>query len=319
MRNLRHLPRALASGARGLQPGVTARCSSVRVGMGKRRGGAWRAPARVRAGGAVSARTAHAGRSSRTVDCMPVPAARPWPTAARLARRRTRRLARSSRAKRPCTHFRMKYRRAGACSALAGECSAVAGGWWAGGFWISQTPNPHVLLAPPTALGCPWLWAVHNAHVAGVGRVLWRMTHGRDARYFNHAIHNFPAPGVPSIFLLPRRGNLQGGSEIVAIANSDPNPKNAVRRAALHQDQVPGLREPLHQARGHHVRRHDLPRHGPRQFARERPGPRLVRLRGPGVSTARWHGITPTAMRAGSLARGRPRRCGTSWSRPGRS
>ena len=38
----RHLPRALASGARGLQPGVTARSSSARVGVGKRRGGAWR-------------------------------------------------------------------------------------------------------------------------------------------------------------------------------------------------------------------------------------------------------------------------------------
>ena len=33
---------------------------------------------------------------------------------------------------------------------------------------------------------------------------------------------------------------------------------------------------------------------------------------------SRWHGITPTATRAGSSARGRPRRCGTSWSRPGR-
>ena len=31
----RHLPRALASGARDLQPGVTARCSSARVGVGE--------------------------------------------------------------------------------------------------------------------------------------------------------------------------------------------------------------------------------------------------------------------------------------------
>ena len=41
----RHLPRALASGAPDLQPGVTARCSSARVGVGKRQvagGGAWR-------------------------------------------------------------------------------------------------------------------------------------------------------------------------------------------------------------------------------------------------------------------------------------
>ena len=34
-----HLPRALTSGARGLQPGVTARCYSARAGVGKRRGG----------------------------------------------------------------------------------------------------------------------------------------------------------------------------------------------------------------------------------------------------------------------------------------
>ena len=32
----------MASGVRDLQPGVTARCSSARVGVGKRRGGAWR-------------------------------------------------------------------------------------------------------------------------------------------------------------------------------------------------------------------------------------------------------------------------------------
>ena len=36
----RHLPCALASGARGLQPGVTARCFSVRVGVGNRASGA---------------------------------------------------------------------------------------------------------------------------------------------------------------------------------------------------------------------------------------------------------------------------------------
>ena len=36
----RHLPRALASGARSLQPSATARCSSTHIGVGKRTPGA---------------------------------------------------------------------------------------------------------------------------------------------------------------------------------------------------------------------------------------------------------------------------------------
>ena len=43
------------------------------------------------------------------------------------------------------------------------------------------------------------------------------------------------------------------------------------------------LREPLHQARGHHVLWNHIQRQAPRQLAGERPGPRLFRLRGPRV------------------------------------
>jgi len=42
----RPLPRASASGARDLKPGVKARCSSARVGVGRSRGGAWRSSLR---------------------------------------------------------------------------------------------------------------------------------------------------------------------------------------------------------------------------------------------------------------------------------
>jgi len=62
-RFLRNLPQALASGAQDLQLSVTARCFSARVGVGKRRGGAWKSSlwresawARVRSAARSSAR-----------------------------------------------------------------------------------------------------------------------------------------------------------------------------------------------------------------------------------------------------------------------
>jgi hypothetical protein len=88
-----------------------------------------------------------------------------------------------------------------------------------------------------------------------------------------------------------------------------------------HQDLVPGLLKPLHQARGHHVRWHNLQRQAPPANRPRTTGATTCsasRISSAScASTARWRGTTHTATPVGSSAKEGPRRFGASWSRPG--